>query len=223
MAERVQRVPLADQAAALLLDRIRDGEWKLGAKLPGETTLAPQLGVGRSTVREAIRQLAGRGVLTTRQGAGVFVAALDAPHDRAGMMSRASIVTVIEARIAVETEAAALAAQRRTPAQLRAIGKALAARADAVESASAHVDADLDFHRAIVIAAGNEILTDLFDLSTPRMREAMIDMLAIRGEYGGTADHDAHAELAEAVADRRPDAASRASRTHLADMKEKLA
>ncbi|MCF8607948.1 GntR family transcriptional regulator, partial [Gordonia sp. HY442] len=52
MVGRVQRVPLADQAAAVLLDRIRGGEWKLGAKLPGETTLAPQLGVGRSTVRE---------------------------------------------------------------------------------------------------------------------------------------------------------------------------
>ncbi|MCF8587698.1 FadR/GntR family transcriptional regulator [Gordonia liuliyuniae] len=223
MVERVQRMPLADQAAALLLDRIRDGEWKLGAKLPGETTLAPQLGVGRSTVREAIRQLAGRGVLTTRQGAGVFVAALDAPQDRADMMRRASIITVIEARIAVETEAASLAARRRTPAQLRAIRKALVARAGAVESVPAYVDADLDFHRAIVVAAANEILTDLFDLSTPRMREAMIDMLAIRGEYGGEADRDAHAELVEAVADRRPDAASQASRTHLTDLKETLA
>lgn len=223
MVGRVQRVPLADQAAAVLLDRIRGGEWKLGAKLPGETTLAPQLGVGRSTVREAIRQLAGRGVLTTRQGSGVFVAVLDVPEERATLMSRASIITVIEARIAVETEAASLAAARRTPAQLRGIRAALATRAGAVANRSAHVDADLDFHRAVVVAAGNEILTDLFDLSTPRMREAMVDMLAIRGEYGGVADHDAHAELVEAVADRRPDDAARASRAHLSALKEALA
>lgn len=223
MVDRVQRTPLADQAAELLLERIRGGEWGLGAKLPGETTLAPQLGVGRSTVREAIRQLAGRGVLSTRQGAGVFVTALDAPRDRAQMMSRASIITVIEARIAVETEAAALAAQRRTAAQQRAISRALTARADAVASASAHVDADLDFHRAIVVAADNEILTDLFDQSTPRMREAMIDMLALRGGYGDRADHDAHADLAAAVAARRPEDAARASRTHLTALKEALA
>ena len=75
----VRRESLADQAAELLLARIRDGEWRIGAKLPGETTLAPQLGVGRSTTREAIRILAGRGILATRQGAGVFVTAVDSP------------------------------------------------------------------------------------------------------------------------------------------------
>ncbi|MGN0122640.1 FadR/GntR family transcriptional regulator, partial [Rhodococcus rhodochrous] len=96
----VRREPLADQAAELLLERIRSGEWPLGAKLPGETTLAPQLGVGRSTVREAIRQLAGRGILTTRQGAGVFVTALDAPEDWTRTVARADILAVIEARIA---------------------------------------------------------------------------------------------------------------------------
>ena len=53
---QVRRTPLAEQAADLLLERIRGGEWALGAKLPGESTLGPQLGVGRSTVREAIRQ-----------------------------------------------------------------------------------------------------------------------------------------------------------------------
>lgn len=67
---RVSRLSLADQAAEALLERVRSGEWSLGEKLPGETTLAPQLGVGRSTAREAIRQLAGRGVLTSRQGQG---------------------------------------------------------------------------------------------------------------------------------------------------------
>ena len=86
---QVRREPLADQAAELLLQRIRAGEWSLGAKLPGETTLAPQLGVGRSTVREAIRQLAGRGVLASRQGAGVFVTALDVEEDWNAVLRRA--------------------------------------------------------------------------------------------------------------------------------------
>ncbi|MBX9921568.1 MAG: GntR family transcriptional regulator, partial [Mycolicibacterium frederiksbergense] len=81
MAAQVQRHPLAAQAAELLLTRIRDGEWPLGHRIPGETTLAAQLGVGRSTLREAIRELAGRGVLESRQGAGVFVTAVDATED----------------------------------------------------------------------------------------------------------------------------------------------
>ncbi len=112
---QVRRTPLADQAAELLLGRIRAGEWALGEKLPGETTLAPQLGVGRSTLREAIRQLAGRGVLASRQGSGVYVTALDVPEDWDTVLRRSDIAAVIEARIAIESEASALAAERRTP------------------------------------------------------------------------------------------------------------
>ncbi len=222
MSGRVQRTPLADQAARLLLDRIRDGEWSLGAKIPGETTLAAQLGVGRSTMREAIRQLVGRGVLFTRQGSGVFLAALDAPDGRGELMSTASIVDVIDVRIALESEAASLAANRRTPARLRAIRRALTARAAALDDVETHVDADLAFHRAIVEAAENTILTDLYDTSTPRIREAMIDMLRLVGRFGSADDHAAHEDLADAIADRRAADAARVSRDHLIALKEAL-
>src|SRR5690606_34901942 len=146
---QVIRVPLAEQAADLLLERIRAGEWPLGSKLPGENTLGPQLGVGRSTVREAIRRLAGQGVLTTRQGAGVFVAALDIVEDWSVALQKADINSVIEARIAIEVEAAALAAERRSPAELRAIRRAADERATQRTEIDAHVDADIAFHRAI--------------------------------------------------------------------------
>lgn len=227
---QVMRASLADQAADLLLGRIRSGEWGLGEKLPGETTLAPQLGVGRSTVREAIRQLAGRGVLASRQGAGVFVTALDAPEDWDAVLRRADIAAVIEARVAIEAEAAALAAQRRTPADLRAIRQALALRdaqrrtpepgtSDGDEDGRVIerlVDADTAFHRAIIVAARNPILLELFDGFTPRLRQAMIEMLRIRrGEGRDDRDHDAHALLAQAIADRDAESASRESRAHL--------
>ncbi|MFC5993860.1 FadR/GntR family transcriptional regulator [Pseudonocardia hispaniensis] len=216
-------MPLADQAAELLLERIRAGEWGLGEKLPGETTLAPQLGVGRSTVREAIRQLAGRGVLVSRQGAGVFVAALDAPEGWDTVLRKADIVAVIEARIAIETEAAGLAATRRTPADLRAIRRALAQRAEQRSDIENHVDADTAFHRAIVVAAHNPVLIELFDSFTPRLRQSMIEMLRIRSDFGSDADHEAHIALADAIADRDGPAAGQRSRAHLLSMKEALA
>ncbi|MGW8484512.1 FadR/GntR family transcriptional regulator [Microbacterium sp. NPDC055903] len=219
---QVQRTPLADQAAELLLARIRSGEWQLGQKLPGETTLAPQLGVGRSTMREAIRQLAGRGVLATRQGAGVFVTALDAAEDWDAVLRRADIVAVIEARIAIETEAAALAAERRTASDVRAIRRALLARREHAPGVEAHVDADTAFHRAIIAAAHNPILLELFDGFTPRLRQAMIEMLRLRGDDGGQADDDRHALLADAVAAKNPSAAAAESRSHLVDLKEAL-
>lgn len=218
----LRRAPLAEQAAELLLERIRAGEWELGQKLPGETTLAPQLGVGRSTVREAIRQLAGRGVLASRQGAGVFVTALDARDDWDAVLLRAGILSVIEARAAIETEAAALAASRRTPADLRAIRRALAEREARRSDIEGHVDADTAFHRAIVAAAHNPILLELFDGFTPRMRRAMVEMLRIGGVFGGDEDHAAHARLAEAVAAREPEAAADLSRAHLRSLREGL-
>lgn len=219
---QIHRTPLADQAADLLLERIRSGEWQLGQKLPGETTLAPQLGVGRSTVREAIRQLAGRGVLSTRQGSGVFVTALDAPEDWDAVLRRADIVAVIEARIAIETEAASLAAERRTAPDLRSIRRALAARDNAADGIDAHVDADTAFHRSIVVAAHNPILLELFDGFTPRLRQAMIEMLRIRADHGGSDDHARHARLAETVASKDAAAAASESRAHLIRLKEAL-
>lgn len=218
----VLRAPLADQAADALLERIRAGEWALGQKLPGETTLAPQLGVGRSTVREAVRQLAGRGVLQSRQGAGVFVTALDAPEDWDAVLRRADIVSVIEARIAIESEAAALAAERRTPQELRALRRALDARSRLDRGLEAHVDADTAFHRAIVAAAHNDILAELFDGFVPRLRQSMVEMLRLRPLGDEAADHDAHRALLDAIADRDAVSASRLSRDHLTSMKERL-
>ncbi|MEV6622332.1 FCD domain-containing protein [Amycolatopsis sp. NPDC051106] len=223
MASTVQRHPLAAQAAEVLLSRIKDGEWPLGHKLPGETTLAVQLGVGRSTVREAIRELAGKGVLDPRQGAGVFVTAVDVVEDWESKLRRASIVSVIEARVAIEAEAAALAAQRRTAADVRALRRALAQRVVAGQTPEEHIDADMVLHRAVVAAARNDVLLELFDGFVPRVRTAMIDMLKLKPIAAPEADHAAHAALVQAIADRQPREAAETSRTHLSALKAALA
>ncbi|MEV6774543.1 FCD domain-containing protein [Nocardia sp. NPDC051030] len=216
---QVQRHPLAAQAAEVLLTRIRSGEWELGHRLPGETTLAVQLGVGRSTLREAIRELSGKGVLESRQGAGVFLTALDVAEDWDTVLRRADIVTVIEARIAIEAEAAALAARRRTPADLRTMLRALSARAEAGDSVEALVDADTAFHRTVVAAAHNDILLEMFNAFVPRSRHAMIDMLRIHPMSSKRADHDAHEVLCDTIRSRNPEAAATASRVHLTALK----
>ena len=186
-------------------------------------SIAEDLKMSVVPVREAIRQLAGRGVLASRQGAGVFVTALDAPEDWDAVLRKAGIAAVIEARIAIETEAAALAAVRRTPADLRSIRRALADRGAQRSDIESHVDADTAFHRTIVAASHNPVLLDLFDSFTPRLRESMIEMLRLRREFGDDADHDAHAEQVEAIADRDESAASARSRAHLLALRDALA
>lgn len=215
----IRRASLADQAADALLARLRSGEWAVGDKLPGETTLAPQLEVGRSTVREAIRRLAGIGVLTTRQGAGVFVTRLDTPSGLDVLLDGAAIDAVLEARIAVEVEAAALAARRRTEEDLDAIRAALAIRGAHRADLVRHVETDTAFHRAVLAAAHNPVLLEMFDGIAAHLRRAMIDMLRTRaGEFGGDDDQRSHAELLAAIERRDADAAARLSREHLSGM-----
>ncbi len=219
---QVQRSSLAEQAAGLLLERIRAGEWALGEKLPGETTLAPQLGVGRSTIREAIRHLAARGVLITRQGAGVFLAALELAEDWDDVLRRADIIEVIEARVAIESEGAALAAARRTRTDLQEIRSALAGRLGHGDDLEALVDADLAFHRAVVAAGHNAILIELFDGFVPRLREAMVTMLSRTPQVRETtedSDHDAHVLLTEAIEAGDAPRAGLLSRAHLEELK----
>ncbi|MDX6742183.1 FadR/GntR family transcriptional regulator [Actinocorallia sp. A-T 12471] len=220
MTAPVQRHPLAAQGAEALLARIRAGEWGLGHRLPGETTLAAQLGVGRSTVREAVRELSGKGVLDSRQGVGVFVTALDVTEDWDAVLRRTSVTSVLEARIAIEVEAAALAAERRTPNDLRAVRRALAGRAVTGRSVEDHVDADMAFHRCVIVAAHNDLLIELFDSFVPRVRTSMVDMMRTRPPASPEADHAAHEALTEAIAGRDPQGAAELSRAHLTGLKE---
>ncbi|AHW63620.1 Transcriptional regulator, GntR-family [Corynebacterium glyciniphilum AJ 3170] len=219
---QVKRSSLSEQSAEVLLARVREGEWALGQKLPSETTLAAQIGVGRSTAREAIRILAGKGVLASRQGSGVYLTALDVVEEWTSTLTSSDIVSVIEARLAIETEAAQLAAERRTPVALRAIRRALKVRDTSRDDLEAHVDADTAFHRSIVVAAANDVLTDLFDSFTPRIREAMVDMLRRKGGFGDAADQDIHTDLVDAIADKDAATAGGISRSHLMAMKREF-
>lgn len=224
----LQRRPLADQAAELLLERVRSGAWPLDHRLPGEQALAAELGVGRSTVREAIRQLAGRGVLDSRQGSGVYVVSTDTTDDWDEVLRRGEIVDVLEVRAALEAEAAGLAAARRTPADLRTMTTALARRGQVAATASPaeYVDADLAFHRAVVDAAHNAVLAELFATFVPRLRlrRAMVAMVDL--DRAGTThrhDQDAHEAILDAVRARDTGRASAAAREHLAAVHAKVA
>ena len=216
---KIQRQSLAGQAAAVILERVVTGDWTIGTKLPGEVALAAELGVGRSTVREAIRDLAGRGVLDARQGSGVFVIASAPVEDWPDVLRRAAVTEVVEGRLAVETEAAYRAAQRRTPADLVALDNALASRAQAEHHAddADYVDVDLEFHQAVVTAAHNMVLDELFRSFHARVRIAMIDMIALLGpdDQRPRQFHDAHAEIVAAIRVGDPELAATLSRTHL--------
>ncbi|WP_068922137.1 FadR/GntR family transcriptional regulator [Planobispora rosea] len=193
---------LVDQATRRLRDQITSGEWPVGTRLPGETTLAKTLGVGRSTVREAVRALAGAGLVQARQGSGVFVIATEPAEDWPARLRRAGVVHVYEVRTLVEVQAARLAAERRTDADIAALHEALTARrAAAAGDDGAFVDADIALHAAVVAAAHNPVLTDLFAEFVPALRQGLVDLVDLLGlrEHDGNPGDDTHAALVRAV------------------------
>lgn len=205
MAE-LRRFSLVEQAADQIAARITAGEWEIGAKLPAESALAAELGVGRSTVREAVKELRGRGLVEARQGSGVFVIALERSEEWDAVLRRADIDDVLEVREAIEVKAAELAAGRRDSRDLSRLRVTLKNRADAETARSDDklVDADIEFHRAIVRAAHNPVLSELFESFAPRIRSAMLDMLHMSPDDRHRHDQDAHSQIMEAIRQRDP-------------------
>ncbi|TSD49122.1 FadR family transcriptional regulator [Rhodococcus sp. KBS0724] len=220
MSPMVERKLLTDQAAELLRARIVGGEWGVGDKLPGETTLAAQLGIGRSTIREAVRTLAGLGMLESRQGAGVFLRSATPPDQWPRVLEAEAILHVVEVRNAVEIEAARLAAQRRDAVDVAALRQALDGRTAAAHSGdAAFVDADIAVHRAVVVAAHNPVLSELFETFVPRLRAALIELIAVLDLHPPSQpDADEHRMLVDAIEAGDAEAAVRISRAHLDDM-----
>ncbi|MER7395308.1 FCD domain-containing protein [Streptomyces sp. NPDC000151] len=214
----LRRSPLVEQATQHLRVQITEGQWPVGTKLPAETALAKTLGVGRSTVREALRALAGAGLLEARQGAGVFVIATEPDEDWPTRLRRAAVTDVYEVRMLVEVQAARLAAERRTEADLAALRTALEARRAAAAGAdAAFVDADIALHAAVVAGAHNPVLSDLFAEFVPALRNGLIDLLDMVGLRTDEPNHgdESHAALVRAVERGDGDAAARTLQAEL--------
>ena len=137
---------------------IVSGKLPAGARLPTEQQLIAAAGVSRTVVREAVAALRAEGLVITRQGVGAFVAASPRRPFRinAGeLRSLREVIEVMELRTGIEIEAAGLAAERASSADLRRIADAYAAIEQAFRRGDAAVDEDFAFHCSIAEATGN--------------------------------------------------------------------
>lgn len=200
---------LVDQAIDGMRGLLDSGEWQVGGRIPPEPALAEALGVSRNTVREAVRALAHTGVLEVRRGDGTYVAA---PNEVTALvrqqLARSELRHVLEVRHAIESQAAALAAARRTTAELASLERALERRAEAVAThdAAGFVDADADFHLGVVAAAHNPLLVDLYAGFVDNLRTSILPPQT--SDDGLRAEHDA---LVAAIRAQDPAAAAHAT------------
>lgn len=212
----LRRSPLAELAVRQLHEQLVAGRWPVGSRLPAEPELAEQLGIGRSTLREAVRALVHAGMLETRQGSGTYVRSLTAESTFAARLRRAEIREVYEVREALEVQAARLAAARRTDSDLAALRGRLAARDLARDTGpgGGFVDADLAFHRAVITAAHNLLLTEMFDSFETVLRDALAAVVSDR-ELDDVEVAPTHARLVAAIEAGDAGAAEAATREHI--------
>ncbi|MCU0773299.1 MAG: FadR family transcriptional regulator [Ideonella sp.] len=216
---------LVDALAA----RIRENRYPAGERLPSETAIVEEFGVSRTVVREAISKLQAAGLVETRHGIGTFVIGLgDAAPFRVSPEQLATlqdVISVLELRIAVETEAAALAAQRRDEDNLQRMRAALAAFAAAVEEGRDAVGPDFQFHLEVARATHNERFADI----VAALGTGAIPRARLAGDTGHSDEHKAylrrvnveHESILEAIAAGDGEAARAAMRTHLANSRER--
>jgi len=213
---------LAEQIVARLSADIRDGRLAAGARLPTEQALTSALGVSRTVVREAVAALRADGLVVTRRGSGAYVAdpaagpfRIAAPHAPA----LGDVLDVMELRLAVEVEAAALAAERASRRQIAAIRTAWRGIDRALKRGEGAVEEDFAFHRAIADATGNRqfprFLAFLGSHVIPRQSVRLsVDTPAGRRAYLERIQHE-HARIVSGISGHDAGEARRAMRDHL--------
>ncbi|WP_219418852.1 FadR/GntR family transcriptional regulator [Pseudonocardia nigra] len=212
-AVRTGRV--CDEVMAQLEQLIAGGEWPVGSKIPPEPELVAALGVGRNTVREAVRALEHAGLLEPRRGDGTYVRATsDLGAALLRRARRSSVLDVLAVRASLERDAAAAAATQRTDADVAAIDEAVRARRAACTGGdrAAFVAADLAFHQAVIAATGNPVLIDLYAGLTEAMQRTVTALDEADDDPGGFPGHE---ELAAAIAAGDPVAARAAADSYL--------
>jgi GntR family transcriptional regulator, transcriptional repressor for pyruvate dehydrogenase complex len=207
---------LTDQAIDKIRALIQSGELPPGARLPPEPQLASQLGLSRNSMREAVKALVLARVLDVRRGDGTYVTSL-APEllleglgFAVDLLQGDTLVELMEVRRLLEPAATALAAVRMTPAQLGEVEHHLAEMRKVGDDPERLVHCDIEFHRAVIRAAGNTTLSSVLDGLSGRTVRARVwrGIVESNAAAGTLSEHEAiftalragNAPLAEAAA-----------------------
>jgi len=228
--QRLPRKTLSTYLASRLIERIRSRELPPGVKLPTEQHIMQAHQVSRTVVREALSHLQAAGLVETRHGVGTFVLepsafpAFRVSADQLGTLRE--VITLLEFRISVETEAAALAAQRRQEQNLVEIRRALESFNQALIDDKDAVSADFEFHREVARASQNPHFVDLISslgLSViPRRRLQNPELMVPDRQLYLRRVNLEHESILNAIAAQDAEAARAAMRTHLSNSRDRL-
>ena len=221
---------LVEDVVATVTRQIETGALISGEKLPTEQQMMQTLGVSRTVIREAISHLQAADLVETRHGIGTFVLELrekapDLPTNPA-LMTMYDILDMLEFRICLETQAAGLAAVKRTDEDVAAVEGILQVFAEQVRQGASAIGADMDFHSRIGKATGNRYFEEFYRFigksTIPRMRLKVTQYAQEDEEAYLMRIHAEHLAVYDAIARRDAESAQAAMRMHLVSSRERL-
>ncbi|MBW1840272.1 MAG: FadR family transcriptional regulator [Deltaproteobacteria bacterium] len=172
--ETIHKSSAPEKVVAQILQKVKEGELLPGARLPSQRELAQIMGVGRSSVREAINALVVMGYLESIHGKGTFICkalpAVDLSSESFNAALKAgSIFDLMEAREVLECKSAELAAERAEPAQIKKVKNVLKRVKATEKNYSIFLQADIDFHTCLAEATGNIIIYEMTKLMLDKL------------------------------------------------------
>jgi GntR family transcriptional regulator, transcriptional repressor for pyruvate dehydrogenase complex len=215
---------VVDRVIGALVARVEAGEFSAGERLPPETDLAADLDVSRLSLREAVRTLAGAGVLEVRRGDGTFVTDLRperlvrASGTFLELVGEQGVAELFECRRVLEPGATALAATRIDEAALQDLQERLE-RMRGLTEPERLVAEDLEFHAAIAAAGGNATLASLTAAVAGRTARVRIWRAIVEHDVLSWT-HDQHVAILRALRERDSLAAWTAASTHVVEVEE---
>jgi len=176
----LSRKSLADELASALQEKILKGSYKVNQKLPVEAELMHNYGVGRSTVREAVKILVNSGFLRVQQGVGTFVeenSGFNEPLSH--RMKRASAQSIADVRQILEMKVAEQAATHRTGNDISKLEHFLSKRNKAVDKnlVTEAIDAHISFHLVLADASKNDVLAGLYKQFLMQLKAELLEKL----------------------------------------------
>ena len=214
----VARVTLGEQVAVQIAGMIAQGRWRPGDKLPPEMELCTVLGVGRSTLREALKSLAFVGYVRMRAGDGTYVAEptrgiLDQIFARGFLKTEKDLADVCETRMVLETELAALAAERAKEEDTAMLADLISAGEKTLKERADFTSIDVDFHLAVARCSKNNLLPRLL----MDVRTLLAEWITKSQELPGMRENaqKQHRRIYKSIAARDRERAREEMRAHL--------
>jgi GntR family transcriptional repressor for pyruvate dehydrogenase complex len=222
----IVRTTLTASTFEQLISYVVNGDWKAGDRIPPERELCQQLGIARTSLREALKAMELIGMLDSRVGDGTFVC------PRSEFLSRpllwaftgtdhAELRDIMEAREFLERDLAGLAAERASASEIESIGQELKKMRESIARGESILEADMAFHLAVAEAAHNEVLRNAVQLLRNLMRQWLVLKLLIPQVPAKVLKQ--HETIYRAIRARDAAAARSAMWTHLEETAELVA